>query len=173
MCVPCRRQLAGSAFDALAVSERGNLRAGAAMLVHLMRPREFGLDIAAAVFAALAAPLAVGGATALAATDEAALHARTAFAHLGAIGDAMRCDGFPAAIAREWPDAIVLLAAAVVKGSSGVGSDGVGPAARCCDGRVCARSAAGDSVLTVAGCWVLPLSRFSIGAPLPRVSHEP
>lgn len=59
------------------------------MLVFLLQPERFGVDLAAAAFATLAAPIADGTA-ALASTTAAAVHAQTAFAHLGAISNAMR-----------------------------------------------------------------------------------
>lgn len=84
-------------------------------MMHLVRPRAFDIDTAAAACVALAAPILEIAATDSHSHDSglldaARVHRTMALAHVGRLNAALRVPGFPAAVAAEHPAALTALA---------------------------------------------------------------
>lgn len=122
----CRQALAGGAFDNSAPLEgdpSGSF-AVAALLMHLVRPGVFDIDVAAAACAALARPLVDAASQSMLHNDRGIClaHQCMARAHVCLLQAALAVPGFPAAVAAEQPSALAVLAAVMWAPRSGIAS---------------------------------------------------
>lgn len=122
----CRQALAGRAFDdnvPLEGDPSGSF-AVAALLIHLIRPGVFGMDVAAAACAALAKPLVIAATQSMPHNDRGIClaHQCMARAHVRLLRAALAVPGFPAAVAAEQPSALAVLAAEMWAPQSGIAS---------------------------------------------------
>lgn len=91
------------------------------MLAYLIRPAVFGTQLAAAAFAALAAPVADALARGGQGSPLVAAFHDQATMQLSTLRSALCSDGFPSAVDAERPDAIAALAYAIAFGLPGSG----------------------------------------------------
>jgi hypothetical protein len=132
----CRRSLTCGSFDVISTGDSPQHHAtscfaAAAMLLHLTQPAVFGMDIAAAACAALAAPF-IESMTDAELTHDSKLrritHRAAALAGLRSLRATLSVPGFTAAVAREEPSALAAIVAGLKTSGSGKGQAAVAAA---------------------------------------------